>query len=710
MGGERRQAAAPRQLDHRRHLTMTLPDVLRWMGRAPAERASLPASGVLWTAAEILHAAHIAPMEVGLAAAAVAGITYGKVKGSKHGAAVAAGVSLTGAWLTIATDAGPLGWQWHGFPGLSMAWLAGSVIGYIALRRHERIAAAREWRNAREDWLRHRAPAWGLHGSHLLEHEFTRLGEAWTADVTGTGKHASSLSAGDLAEWIAERERLPVSRVRVTAAAIAGRVRISVRRQDPWKDAIPHPVLTPQPEIDLPVPCTVREPLIVGQDPETGRPLKLPVWHKRGARNVLIVGIKEAGKTVLLNCVRERLTAAADAVTWDVNVSKALQDAEWSPACPLAAVGPAQRKRALAILLCARGVIDYRGSQPRDVADLVPSPEQPLIAVIIDEIDALISGGDHLAAAIKTELSYIASKGRSEAVALIIAGQRATADWIGGANLRSQIDLVCVGKVSRAAEMHHVGDVGLMLPDMATYGAGHPGVWAIAELGGAHELGRTFNLESPTDLRVLAHARAAHQPELEADLAEYLGSRYAQLRESQGARPRRGTVPAATQAAGESYPPVTDGPSPVATATLDPGSPDSIDALDSGLDDMLPPDLRERLRKMDVRRAETADILRECDEIAASLPEVDPERLAEARAERWAQEGARAVIPTESLGRLLALLAEGTTTSAAAADLDVSKWIMRTWLERLRSEGKARTEGKGRGTRWRSVTPDRDSQ
>ena len=486
---------------------MTAGDVLRWVARAPAERASLPASGALWAAAEGMHAASVPGMDIGLCSVAVAGLAYGSAGAAKtpesrtHRKQAAAVAAITGAWLSAAAEAGPLAASYH---PLTILWLAGTLIGYRLLRAHEVVRRKREWRKAKADWLSTKAPAYGLNNSHLLAYERTRLGEAWTVSTKDTGKRASSLTAGGLAEIVAEHENLAVSRVRVTMPGIAGRIRISVRRKDPWKHPIEHPVLAAGPEIDLPVPCTIREPLTVGQDPETGKPLRLCIWDQDGGKRILLTGITRAGKTVLLSDLRERLTAAADALVWNINLSKAIEDREWAPACDLSATGHQARKRALGILRCARAIIDYRGAQPRTTAVFQPTAEDPLVTIIIDEIDTLVMGGE-FTAQIKGELAYAASKGGSEGVALVVAGQRATADWMGGSNIRSQFDVFCIGQVSRRGEMNHAaGDMGLVMPDMASYGEGHKGVWVIAELGAGHHVGRTFKLDDPGDLRRLA--------------------------------------------------------------------------------------------------------------------------------------------------------------------------------------------------------------
>jgi ATPase family associated with various cellular activities (AAA) len=697
---------------------MTAGDVWHWAREAPAERLSIPASCGMWTAGEILHAASVSGTYMGFGSAAFAAILYGAGRGGTHARQLAVTALLSGAWLTAAAEIGPL--AGHYCP-LSIAWLAGTLIGYRLLRGHDVIRAKREWRKAKAAWL-DEGPRYGLANSHLLDWEQTRLGEAMVVDVSGTGKRASSLIAGSLAEDIAQHEKLAVNRVRVTTAGIAGRIRISKRYIDPWKYPIPHPLLDGDPELDLPVPATIRGPLIVGQDPESGKPLTITLWDGDGAKNAFLVGIKGAGKTALLNCVRERLTAAADAVVFDINVWKAREDRDWAPACDLTAIGAENRKRALVILRCANAAVLYRSAQPRDTSAFQPSASQPLIVVMIDEVDKLVKGNDYLAQGIRSELGKLVSAGRSEGVAVIMAGQRGTADWMGGSDTRSQIDVFCVGKVGRRGEMHHAaGDMGLMMPDMASYGEGHAGVWVIAELGGSCEAGRTFYLTEPPDLRRLASERASTQPPLEPGLVEHLGKAYATLK---GRETVTASAPGATGA--------TSAPTPSSNplrqfgqtilAAADAGElggdwadqveafraaeeieqrreRESIDALDAEVEETLPDDLRHTLRTIAERSAETRQLLADAD--AIRLPDVDPAKLAAARQERWDQVAAVSEVPAEAREKLLGLLAAGTTIRPAATALGVSVWTMRRWLERLRSEGVAWLDGEKRAARWR---------
>ncbi len=143
-----------------------------------------------------------------------------------------------------------MAWPWH---PLTILWGARAVATLITLNMHSAVKKARAWRAAKADWLTN-APRYGLFGSHLLHHEFTRLGERLRIDVTETGKLASSLAGSSLAEQIAQVRKLSRTRVRVTAAPVAGQIDISIRTIDPWKRAIPHPLLASDPEITLAMP------------------------------------------------------------------------------------------------------------------------------------------------------------------------------------------------------------------------------------------------------------------------------------------------------------------------------------------------------------------------------------------------------------------------------------------------------------------------
>ncbi len=666
-----------------------------------AVRAFLPACAGLWTAAEIMHVTGIPWLDLTLGSAAVAGVAYGQVthkakdrkNARKHARHVATGLAIAGGWLAAASRLGPLAGP---YCALTLTWAGTSLGSWMWLRRHEVVVAAREWRTARADWLSD-SRRWGLGGSHLLHHERTRLGERMIADVKGTGKRASQFAGSDVAERIAEERNLPPSRVQVKPHRLAGRIEISIRELDPWANPVTHPVLCADPEITLAVPCTVRRPVEVGQDPETGRVLLLPLWDERGGKNISIVGQKGAGKTVMLNCVSERVTAASDALMVRVNLSiKGLAEARrWGPACHLTAFGRHQQSRALRVLRTVSKIIEWRSQQHYETDVFVPSPGDPEIVVIMDEIDSAAQ-----VPAIRQQMEDIASKGREYGVTLIRAGQRGTAEWTGGGNVRANDDVFCIGMVNRRGEaMHAAGDLGLSMPDMATYGEGHGGVWAIAETGGNQDVGRTFMLKDPPDIARIVAERAHHQPDLKPELKAFLGESYENLLSSdvyaQWARdqqehivvaaPRPDAAPDGAEAAH------------AAMATV------VIDRLDREAEDFLDPELRARLQRMDARNAETRRVLEQT--AAIPLPDISHEDQVAHAAARWRQLGESTDIPDDAREALLQLLVAGTTISKVADALGVTRWVARTYLERLRTEGLVRMEGEKRTARWLLAEP-----
>jgi len=696
-----------------------------------AVRAFLPACAGVWTAAEIMHAAGVSGVDIALSSLAVAGFaglrashnTKDRKKARRHARHVAAGFAAAGGWLALAARLGPLAGP---YCTLTLTWAGASLAGWLWLRRHEVVVAARDWRNARTDWLAN-CRRWGLGGSHLLHHEQTRLGEMMIVDVKGTGKRASAFAHGDLAERIAEERDLPPGRVLVKPHRLAGRVEISIRELDPWANPVTHPVLCEDPEVTLPVPCSVKKPVTVGQDPETGRLLPLPLWDERGGKNISIVGLKGAGKTVLLNDISERVTAASDALMIRVNLSikGGAEARRWGPACHLTAFGRHQQARAVRVLRTVNKIIEWRSQQEYETDVFVPSPGDPLIVLIVDEIDAAAQ-----IPAIKRELEDIASKGREYGVTGARAGQRGTAEWTGGGNTRANDDVFCIGMVNRRGEaMHAAGDLGLSMPDMATYGEGHGGVWVVAELGGEQHIGRTFMLKNPPDIARIVADRAHHQPDLKPELKAFLGDSYENLLSTdvyaRWARDQQEPAPAVAHprpdAAPEAFPDGLDPSNPLhalAVAVRDgtvkaddetaaalgkaldihEAEQAAIAAYDREAEDFLDDDMRTRLRKMGERNAETRRIIEET--AAASLPDISHDDQVAHAAARWRQVGEGTAIPDDARERLLELLAAGTTARQAGEQLSVTPWVARTYLERLRLERLAHTEGKGRASRW----------
>jgi hypothetical protein len=406
---------------------------------------------------------------------------------------------------------------------LSIAYALGAAAGYWWLRRHEAVKAARAARDEAARWVERkahwhrRAHAFGLDGTHLLHWQETRLdektllGERMLVDTRGTGRRASALASGNgLAELIAEDEMLPRGRVDVTPDRMAGRMWITIRRADPWAKPIPHPLIVKDSPYAryVPYPATIRESLTIGIDPETGAPLQVRLWDKKGGKVVLVAGKKDAGKTVLLNNIRAGVTACRDAILLQVNLAKALQEEHWSPLAEVtAALADGKARRTL---LFTRDAVRARTRSGRKTPVHQPTPQEPLIVLFIDEVDAAAvidqdpETGERLLAA-------IASKCRSEGVALVVAGQRATAEWLGGGNVRANLDIAVWGKFARSGEAGHIAGSEYVLSDMGEYGEGESGVFGVTELPPTGEIskGRTFYLDDLDDIDAIVAARLA---------------------------------------------------------------------------------------------------------------------------------------------------------------------------------------------------------
>jgi hypothetical protein len=687
------------------------------LGREPAERlasAVVPASLVTWTAAEILHWAAVpGAVDAGLAAAGAAllawvAAAYGKVPG-----AVPAWTAVSGGWLAAAWSLGPL--HWWPAPALSIIWAAGTWKAARDARRHEAVTSAREWREAREDWLV-RCRAWGLGGSHLLAFERTRLGELYTVSTKGTRRKRSQILASGLAETIAEAEDLDENRVQLVKHGPAGRIRIEVRRADPWAGVLLHPLAVDDHEIRVPERRSILTPAVVGQDPATGEPLTIPLCDENGAKRVSITANSGGGKGVLEDNLLEHVTACDDALAVHLNLSvKGREDEEvWGPACWLTAYGPDQKARAAAVLKVISDVIEWRTVNFRR-GRYAPSPEHPAIIIFNDESDSALG-------ALREDINTIVTKGRSHGVGWARLGQRNTREYT-DPKARSQDNVRCTGLVQNSNEARHAGSGAG--PDMSTYGEGKPGAWKVELLGGPMSLGRTWMFGRTEAAHVafaedLARERAFTQPDISGECREYLGSRYEALRATEVFERW------ARREHGDEFPPPGGSEEPPAPApAAAPGEPGAgtapaagavrtavaeEDPFDRWLEMNVDEDPDTAVRLASVR--EKLGAARQALEQAAA-PQQAPAVPLEAReaqaAEAWRKVGEQASIPAGVLPRLLEMLAEGTTIRAVAeafpGETGGKRWPARQWLEKLRGEGAAVVDGDRSNARWRLAAP-----
>lgn len=669
-------------------LTYACVGAFRYFKNAPAERLPLLGGAAVYGAGLLAHGYGIPWMAIGGGTIPAAIIAYAAGV-NRLSMPSTIGVTLAaitcGSWLATIAEVGA---------GRLTNWIyvGAFAFGYGIYRWARHRASKRQDGGAQVEqepevvpgatpriaWEKYFA-GWGMEGATVITAEPTRLGERALFNTKGTGKRASSFVGKALEERVAEDFDVATARVRVTNVGLpAGQILISVQLIDPWVTAIPHPTLDPDSEIKLPEVADVREPVIIGMDPETGDPLTTIIWDEDGAKHTYVLAVNGGGKSVTLNCILERLTAAYNVVVWGINVSKAQEMRRWAPALDLAACGPEGRKKARLMLKMGRKLYKFRGAQPRDTANVIPSARRKLLVIVIDEIDELTKTENGMIdQGIVEDLGKIASKGRSEAVALIISGQRNTQTHGGSTDVVTQMtNYIALKGISQGDLMR----IDAPLPNMSDYGGGNPGVLATALKGAVSaSTGRTFALaagkDAETGLGQIGQVIADRPPNsLEGSEIAHLGDMYVSLKAGQM-------------------------PSAAATATLE---REAEDAEQPGVPEGAP-----EVTSSD-ERSSTIDEIRRTHLFL--VPQLTPEGQEKARQMRQTEreqaaqqeQAAASTLPTEIHAKLITLLdrEDGAATRDVETALGVSNATAWRYMNRLRDEGLVDSRGSGPSTRW----------
>ena len=481
-----------------------------WHLHAPAERLPLPVIVLTWPAAWVMHEAHIPGHDVGVATLAAAGCAWAawarhyraRRKAEESGqeppparmlpteaALVAAAV---GGWLTAAVTWGPLGWPAH---LLTWIYLTGATGGYWWLRRHDAVRAARQRREDAAAWAARKAE-WhrvahliGLGDFHLQKVTPTLLGEELLLTSAPGSELATRVAANSrpYAEKFAHLRGLPYGRIAIRLSDYPGQLVIEIREKDPSVSGpVTHPALDPDSPFKdwFPEHRSIRDPVTIGVIPETGEPMELILWDGEGGKAIGIYSMTGGGKTNILDVVREAVTAMDDAVLVNLNGAGSGDERAWEPLSLLTAAGlqeddPGVREKIMGALRWVRHLIGERAESAAETGDSVfqPTPGNPAVVVIADEIDetAKPEGASKI-------LEFLASKQRKAAVVLILAGQRATATWTGGAGVRINLSTVVTGMLARDSESRHAVGAENEIPDISEYSGGEAGffqIWSV---------------------------------------------------------------------------------------------------------------------------------------------------------------------------------------------------------------------------------------
>jgi hypothetical protein len=215
-------------------------------------------------------------------------------------------------------------------------------------------------------------------------------------------------------------------------------------------------------------PISVKDPFAVGFHPD-GRPTLIEVYQAAG----LVVGRRNAGKTVLLHDVTANVHRMRDCIVIHVDLNGGKLIGPWltpyamglvdRPTVELAAVTPRQALKLSRILLkiAKDRNIRYQPLMIAENIDIIPASEDlPEILVIIDE-GMLITGENASKEAKKAAENFkeLQSIGRAVLVNVLFSVQRGTSDFIPSA-LKKGTALGICGKVKDNAELASVFDWG----------------------------------------------------------------------------------------------------------------------------------------------------------------------------------------------------------------------------------------------------------
>jgi hypothetical protein len=468
-----------------------------WHLHAPAERLPLPLAVLIWPSAWVLHAVHVpghVPTWITVATVAVTWLTWRRhARTSPHPRLTATEAAMVtaaiGGWAAAAVTSGPFGWPAH---LLSWTYLAGAICGYRSLRRHPAVLAARKRRDEHATWTARKAE-WhriahliGLGDFHLQSVTPTRLGEELLLTSAPGSELATRVAANSrpYAEKYAHLRGLSYGRVDVRTTEYPGQLVLEVREKDPSVSGpVTHPALDPaSPYKDcFPEPASIRNPVPILVNPETGEVINLALWDREGGKAIGVYGMTGSGKTNLLDGIRERVTAMDDAILIDLNGAGSGDELAWAPLAACTAAGlqadnPELQKKITGALQWARNLIGERSQTAVHTGDSVFQPirEDPAVVILADEIDELgkIEGVSKL-------LEFLASKQRKAAVSLILAGQRATAVWTGSAGVRINLSTLVIGLLARDSESRHAVGAENEIPDIAEYCGGESGFFQI---------------------------------------------------------------------------------------------------------------------------------------------------------------------------------------------------------------------------------------
>lgn len=453
---------------------------------------------------------------------------------ARSGPGLAAGYTLAcvvagGCWLAFAAAASPATWLAAGTLAAAAAALASL---YPLLRRHQRAQAEQARMRAEAERRKAADRKWpdllerlGYTGISFRAETRTRSGQTVRLGLPTSGR----VKYGTLAEATERIEiaaRLRHGAIRLERGGRADEVLLHVAERDVLAETIVLP--------DDAEPLSVNQPLPIGLH-EDGTTCTITLREVAA----LIVGLRGAGKSNLINVLIAQLSRCRDAVIFMIDLKGGRTALPWlRPWLDGRAAGPVidwlatTRVEAERMLRAVLRGIDARAHSGAGGEKITPSPSLPAVILIIEEV-AVIFGMNSgprssLEGTTNTTLAALGTQvtqlGRSEAIDPVLVAQRGAVTMIGSTDLKSQCALrIGLGVATEA-------DARLVIPDDTHIAADlarlvHPGSGIVQSRDGRPVPVKFYRL---THDRIADIAKFAgpYRPPLDPMLAAALGEDY----------------------------------------------------------------------------------------------------------------------------------------------------------------------------------------